>query len=260
MSAHRLSYRSGALRAEWLRVRTQRGLMWLLPVTAMLSVALGWLTAGALRDSLDSGDAAPTAGLVVVAGYGLVPFLAAVIGLLATTTEFGAGLARSLYTSVPQRWPVLAAKAGISASVAATFAAVSVAFSTVAAWWSGALDIALLRTQPVLAAAGGAVAVAALLAVFGVGIGGIVRRASLGLIVLGVVLLLAPMAAGAAGSWVPAVAGAGSFLPMAAANVMYDTSELSSGGLEAPVAAIVLAAWASVAWLLAAARLRSADL
>ncbi|QKW33953.1 ABC transporter permease [Actinomadura sp. NAK00032] len=107
-----------ALHAEWTKMRTVAGPLWLLLATVATTVAL---SAGAtsMVNCTANGCGGDTTRLTLVGAYlGQAPI--AILAVLITTGEYGSGMIRTTLTAVPRRLTVLAAKAvALTGAVAA---------------------------------------------------------------------------------------------------------------------------------------------
>src|SRR5689334_16015757 len=98
-----------AVHAEWTKLRTTRGVAWLLLAAAVLTVA----TAAVLPCPRAGCD---TVGIALSGVYlGQLPV--AVLGVLTVSGEHSTGLIRTTLTAAPHRPAVLAAKALVLAAV-----------------------------------------------------------------------------------------------------------------------------------------------
>lgn len=231
----------GALRSELsqlVRSPLTRTFCLLAPV---LGFAGAWL---AISAGL-AGELADDEGAVAVStGFAVIPYLAAVSGLARAAGEVSGGAARSIFSWVPSRWPVIAAK-GLLQAVTGVTLAVGATLGGLAA-----LGVAWARMPPLSVAAvavvAGGTAASALLAVLGVGIGCLTVHRSHGYLVLAGLLVALPVAAGALSISMPGLAGFGRHLPMSAANALFDPVQ-GAVPVATGSAAATLAGWAAVA-------------
>lgn len=102
---------TGALHAEWTKLRTVAGPAWLLLAAATLTTALSWLAVAATT--------CPAAGCTVDAtklsltGVQLGQAVIAVLAVLTVGTEYSTGMIRTTLTAMPRRSAVLTAKAAV---------------------------------------------------------------------------------------------------------------------------------------------------
>jgi ABC-type transport system involved in multi-copper enzyme maturation permease subunit len=112
---------TGALAAEWVKLRSVRSTWTVLAVAAAAAVVAALLTwQGVIGwDSLTAARRtrfqSPPMEQVLVP---LVQLCLGVLGVVAVTGEYATGTIRASLAAVPRRWPVLAAKALVVAAVA----------------------------------------------------------------------------------------------------------------------------------------------
>lgn len=230
---------AGGLAYESARL-TRSAFTWVILGVAMVaSMGGAWLSTSAGMSAELNLPGGPSV-IAISTGFAFVPYLAALSGLAAMSGDSGSAVARSLFMWVPGRWPVLVAKAAWQVVVAAVLTAGAVAggLAGLAFGTSAAPDIS---REAVTVAVGGLLA-AVLLALFGLGIGAMVRRAIDGYLVLFGLILVLPVIAGAVGLSSPGLSSAARLLPMAAANALFDPLQFTMGRSDAGV--VVLAAWA----------------
>jgi hypothetical protein len=172
------------MRSEWTKLRSVRSIRRLLGAMVAGTLALGitdclveasdWAhMAAASRARFDPAN-------ISLAGLAFAPLVIGIAGVLVMSGEYGSGLIRSTLAAAPRRRLVLAAKAVVLAAVALALGEVTVfaAFLAGQAVLAGRAPHATL-TQPgvlrTVALSGGYLA---LLALFGLGIGVIVRHSA----------------------------------------------------------------------------------
>lgn len=112
-----------ALHAEWTKLRTAPGTGWLLLVAVVVTISLSWLASAAVHvEARGLQDPVKISLSGVQAGQAVV----AVLGVLIITGEYSSGMIRSTLTAMPQRWPMLAAKATILTGLVLLAGAVAV--------------------------------------------------------------------------------------------------------------------------------------
>jgi ABC-2 type transport system permease protein len=185
--------------SEWTKLFSVRSTFWTLLVAVVTPVGLSALVAATLANS--PGQGAPFDPLVPgVLSLEYAVLAVGVMGVLAFSTEYGTGLIRTTFTSVPRRRAVLGAKATVIGAVILVVGELVafVSFALVQAVLSGKhLGVSLSRPG-----VPGAVLATGLLlfvvAMMGVGLGAIVRHtaggiaALIGLIILPAILALLP--------------------------------------------------------------------
>ena len=188
---------AGVLRSEWIKLRTVRSTSWSYAIVVVIS--LGMAAIMSLSLDLPEGGAMPAAlqsSLVVQAStFGIFfgQLVVAVLGVLVVGGEYSTGMIRSTLTAVPRRLPALWAKAAVLFS--ATFVVGLVAnlgsFLVAAPILAGkGIDASLFDGAVILPLLAGALYLA-LVAVFALGVGAILRNSAGGIAAtLGMVLLL----------------------------------------------------------------------
>lgn len=259
MSVHRAAPRPlllDVLRGEWTKLWSVRSTYAALLGTATALVVLALLFPA-------TGPAAPADPTA----YGLSGFFqaqlgAAALGVLAITSEYATGLIRATLTATPQRVTVLAAKAVV---VAATVAVVAIASAFVA--FFAASQVFAGRGVPIslgdpgaLRSVVGAGVYLAVLAVFALALGVLIRN-SVGTIavVVTVMLVLPGIATALPASWQD---GAVAFLPAEAGQAMIGRTRFAPAGahlLEPWAGFAVLCAYTAVALVAAAIVLTRRD-
>jgi ABC-2 type transport system permease protein len=240
---------TGALHAEFLKLRTTRLVAGMTGLAVALTVLIAVLeaitagtgtgmaipslaTAGGLRDNLAS------------TGFALL--VAALLGVVSASGEFRLRTATDTYLDQPGRGRVLAAKAVAAAAAGAVLgiAAAGAAAGT-ALGFAASRGYPLALPDPAIARyAGGTVIGSALLAAAGVGVGSLIRHQTGAIIAVVAWGLVVELVVGAT------VTSVGSFLPYTAAAML--AGDTNGGGmpqiprgvaaLPYPAAIIVLAA------------------
>lgn len=237
------------LHAEWTKVRTVPGTVWLLAGVVALTVSLGALAAGAMPAG---GDPAKSALTGVVVGQAIV----AVLGVATISGEYGTGMIRTTFTALPHRLEVLAAKAFVVTGLVLAAGAVAVAGSVLVG--SVLLPDGLPLTGPVVRAAAGSALYLGLIAVLSVGVAALVRDAAAAVgLVLGL-LYLTPIVTTLVSdpTWHDRLR---KLSPMTAGLAIQSTVDVEAEPI-APWSGLgVLAMWAAAALLAGAAALRFRD-
>ena len=184
-----------ALDAEWTKLRTLRSTWLAMMISVVTAVALAALaSAGDVRD-WDSMSAqehqAFDATNTSLVGVLFTALVLGSLGVRAITSEYTTGMIRATASAIPRRGRILAAKVTVAAT--ATFAVALVA--NVAGFAIGqtilrqeGIDVRLTDVRSLAAIGAGAVAVSAF-AVIGVGLGTLVRRATLANILMAFVVI-----------------------------------------------------------------------
>ncbi|MCM3657088.1 ABC transporter permease [Agromyces mediolanus] len=196
----RLSF-GGILRSEWIKLRSLRSTVWSYVIVVAISLGMAVLMSFSLANGMSGMDvsAAPPAeqtGMVLqsaVFGTYFGQLVVAVLGVLVISGEYTTGMIRSTLSAVPKRLPALAGKAVVLFVATLVVAIVTnlVAFGVAAAIFaSNGVQVSLFA-ENVLLVLGGAALYLALVSVFALGIGTIIRSSAGGIAaVLGILLLL----------------------------------------------------------------------
>jgi ABC-2 type transport system permease protein len=242
-----------ALHAEWTKVRTLPGTPWLLAATIVLTVTVS--TAAAAAVACPSGGCAVDPARLSLTGIDLGQALAAILGVVAVSSEYSTGMICATFTAVPRRTTVLAAKACIVSGQVIAAGTICVLGSLLAgqAILSGhgftpahGYPTLSLGDGLVLRAAVGSVLYLALIALLSLGIATIIRDPGPAIGIIAALLYLAPILAAVVNSppWHSAIER---YAPMTAGLAVQATTGLRGLPI-APWAGLgVLAAWAAAA-------------
>jgi ABC-type transport system involved in multi-copper enzyme maturation permease subunit len=216
------------LAAEALKLRSSRSIIGLLVASALSILAagvfpaLGVLLADVPADQggVDASD--PTGGSI--SGVSFTQLLIAVLGVLVVSSEYTTGLVRATFSAVPQRLPVLWAKAVLAAAVVLVvgLATVLIAFFTAQAVLSAA-DVRISLGEPgALRAVVGSALYLAVTAVLGVAVGSLLRSAIGGIAGVFGLLYVVPVV----GMLIPAI---DPYLPSSAGAAIMQTGSATGG-------------------------------
>jgi ABC-2 type transport system permease protein len=255
------------LHAEWTKLRTLAGTIWLLAALVVLTVAVSAAAAAATRCGPGIACPADTTKLSLT-GIQFGQAVVAILAVLAISGEYSTGMIRTTLTAMPRRNAVLAAKAAVVACLVLVAGTVAALGSVLAGrlilpgnGFTPGRGFALesLAHGPVLRAAAGSVLYLALIALLGLGIATIVRDSGAAIgVVLGL-LYLAPIIAGVLGSsphWHDRIER---YAPMPAGLAIQATTGLRSLPISPWMGLGVLAAWAAAALLAGGVLLRLRD-
>lgn len=180
----------GILRSEWIKLRSLRSTIWCYAIMVVVTIGFGLLFAasaslmfatpveGVPATILD--DQQGVLVLVATVGISFSQLIAIILGALMITGEYGTGMIRSTFASVPKRLPALFGKAVVFAMVTFVVSFVAIALTAILG-------------QPILAANGipsnladgalwttllGGAAYIALIGLFGMAIGAIIRNSA----------------------------------------------------------------------------------
>ena len=268
-AAHRVTA-ARVLRSEWIKLRTLRSTVWCAVLVVVLSVGIGLLLAATLNASPNPpvAEQQSLALTVVTLGTRFTQLIAAVLGVLVISGEFGTGQIRSTFAAVPRRVLAVVAKAlvlGAAVFLLGLLAALLTALATTAILSSRGVAPHLLDGPVLLPLLGSALSLA-LVAMLALGIGGIVRNGGAGIgIVLGLLLVvptvLAIFGALTRAAWVTNLE---TLLPSSAAVQLYAFASTTAAApgtivLNGWTAALVLVAWVVAALGVALALIRVRD-
>ena len=131
--AARLTF-AGVVRSEWIKLRTLRSSWWCAGVIVGLSVLFGVLVALAVPGGtrLPGTQQAALAVQVLTLGVNFTQLVAAVLGVLVISGEYGTGMIRSTFAAVPRRIPAVLAKLLVLVVAVLAVGLVSSALTTLA--------------------------------------------------------------------------------------------------------------------------------
>ena len=257
------------LRAEWTKLRTVPGTVWLLAAAIVLTVAVSTAAMAATRCPVGTGCPVDTTKLSLTGvqfGQAVVAILA-ILAVLGIGSEYSTGMTRTSLTAMPRRAVVLAAKAAVTAGPVLAAGVIAVAGSLLAGrlilpghGFTAARGFPLLSLAdgPVLRAAAGSVLYLALIALLSLGIATAVRDSAVAIgVVLGLLYLFPIIAALAANpQWQRHLE---QFGPMTAGLEIEATTGLHSLPISPWAGLGVLAAWAAAALLAGGLLIRLRD-
>lgn len=274
LSSARLSA-GGILHSEWVKLVTLRSTWWCLGAIALLTIGIPALIALALGDGGGSAGNADAGYfnwmMATTLPIGFSVLIAAVLGCLVITGEFGTGMIRSTIAAAPRRLSTLFAKSVVIGGVVFVSGFVALALGALA---SGAvLSAADYTIDPadgrVWLTLLSAAAYPALVAVFSVGVGTIIRNSAGSIAAVLGLLLVVPTIIQLIGALLGATWAfdLGAFLPSSLGTTMYTpTLEGMNMGmtqgtvtLEPWQAALALAGWAAAALIGGALLLKRRD-
>ncbi|HEV2065472.1 MAG TPA: ABC transporter permease [Thermomicrobiales bacterium] len=187
---------SRVIRSEWVKFRSLQS-NWITMLSAVVTmIGIGALSTAFLSGTIGSGGDGfgdttdPTT--TSLGGMMLAQIIVGIVGVLAITSEFANGMIRSTFAAVPKRLPVLWAKVVVVAGVTfaimlpATFASFFIGQAFMGSDGASLSDTGVLRA--VIESAGYLTAIALL----GLGLGSILRRAAGAIGTVFALLLIAP--------------------------------------------------------------------
>ena len=254
-----------ALHAEWTKLRTVPGTIWLLLAVVVLTTGLGAVADAATN--CPSGGCQVDPAKTSLTGIYLSQAIVAILAVLAISGEYGSGMIRVSFAAMPRRTTMLAAKAIVVTGLVLAAGAVAVLGSVLA----GRLILpghgfTAARGYPqlslgdglVLRAAIGSVLYLALIALLSLGVAAAVRDSAVAIgVVLGLLYLI-PIIATVVGSsgWHRHLQ---QLAPMTAGLAIEATTGLRNLPISPWAGLGVLAAWAAAALLAGGLLLRLRD-
>ncbi|MFA1547166.1 ABC transporter permease [Actinomadura chokoriensis] len=190
------------LLAEWTKIRTVRSTLWSLILLVVLDLGFTTLIVGLTTAQWDDASpadraqiAADPVSFILGSGFFLSQLAICVLGVLVIASEYSTGMIRASLLAVPRRLPMLWAKAIVFALVVLVLG-VAVSFASFfigAAISSDTVEVSL-GDQGVLRAVIGGGLYLAMLGLFALAVGAIVRHTAGGITgVIAFVLVLAPL-------------------------------------------------------------------
>jgi ABC-2 type transport system permease protein len=254
-----------ALHAEWVKLRTAPGTIWLLLAVVTLTAALGAVADAASRcPSAGCGlDPAKTSLTGIYLGQAVV----AILAVVAISSEYSSGMIRVTFTAMPRRLAVLAAKAVILTGPVLAAGAIGVLGSVLAGRLilpghgftaANGYPPLSLGDGPVLRAAAGSVLYLTLIALLSLGAAAAVRDAATAIgIVLGLLYVFPIITAVVTvPDWHRHL---NQIAPMTAGLAIQATTSVRSLPISPWAGLGVLAAWATTALLAGGLLLRFRD-
>jgi ABC-2 type transport system permease protein len=193
-----------AIRAEWTKLRTVSSSAWLLAALVVVTVGVGAIFVGTVHTDMCATPAAcdEDTTRLALSGVWAGQIVAAILGALVMTTEYGTRVIGVTLAARPRRWQVYMAKLAVVGGVMLVAAAAAVALS-VAAGRSilpgngftsehGYPPLSLLDGSTARAAVG-TVLYLVLIALLSLGIGAIIRDTAVSLTTVFAVLFVLPI-------------------------------------------------------------------
>lgn len=253
----------GILRSEWIKLRSLRSTVWSYAIVVLVSLALAALMSATVNlDGVGAITAADQEGLVLQAstfGVFFGQMIVAVLSVLVISGEYSTGMIRSTLTAVPRRLPALWAKVVVLfvttfvVGVVSTLGAYLVASPILASkgvsadMFSSGIVLNLLAAALYLA----------LVAVFALGLGTMLRSSAGGIAAaLGTLLVLPTILQLIPATWATDL---GPYLISAAGINMFGMSSFSTTDLEPWADFLIVLGWTVVSLAGAALLLKRRD-
>ncbi|MCU1409243.1 MAG: transporter permease [Microbacteriaceae bacterium] len=189
---------TGILRSEWIKLRSLRSTMWSYVIVVLISVGMAALMSSALR--LEAGPAAlpeveQARFLLQASTFGIYfgQLVVAVLGVLVISGEYSTGMIKSTFTAAPGRLSTLWAKAAVLFTATYVVSLVAILGSFLVAspiLAAKGIHGNLIDVDMIVPILGGALYLA-LISVFALGIGAVLRSSAGGIAAaLGTLLVL----------------------------------------------------------------------
>ncbi len=198
------------VRSEWIKLRSLRSSWITLAVAFVLMVGVGVLVCWSVNarwDHLSVQERLRFDPLFrSLVGINLAQLALAVLGVLVVTGEYGTGMIRSTLAAVPRRLPVVPAKLAVFGLTALVVGMASAFVSFFAGQAALGTHATTIGAPHVLRAVAGAGLYLALVSLFAVGVGFIIRNTAGGIAtVFGLVLVLPGISQALPSAWQPYV-------------------------------------------------------
>jgi ABC-type transport system involved in multi-copper enzyme maturation permease subunit len=253
------------LLSEWTKIRSVRSTVWSLVLLVILDLGFTALLCSLTAAQWSKTDAAAQATIkadptstILGSGFFLSQLTVCVLGVMVIASEYSTGMIRASLLAVPRRVPMLAAKAVV-------FTVLIFVLGTVVSFASFFIGEPILHSKApvslgdpgVLRAVIGGGLYLAMLGLFALALGAIIRHTAAGITgVIGFVLVLAPLAAllpGSLGKHVHA------YLPSEAGQLIAKAHQANNDLLTPWQGFGVFAIWIALLLVIAAVQLRSRD-
>jgi ABC-2 type transport system permease protein len=253
-----------ALHAEWTKLRTTPGPVWLGLAAIFLTIAVSAVTAAAVSSNASPNQDPVKLGLT---GVDLGQAAIACLAVLMISGEYGSGMIRTTLTAIPHRLTMLASKATLLSGIVFLAGTLAVLASLLTARRllpgngftpAHGYQLVSLSDASTLRAAGGTVLYLALIALLSLGIATAIRDAATAVGVILGLLYLFPLLTSLVGNphWHRHLEQIG---PMTAGQAIQATTNLHTLPISPWAGLGVLAAWATSALLAGAALLKFRD-
>ncbi len=261
---------TGIIRSEWIKLWTVRSTGWSFALVILCSLGMAAIMSSAMVGMRDSGADIPAGGfpaadqartLVTSSTFGVFfsQLIVAVLGVLVMSGEYSTGMIKSTLTAVPRRLPTLWAKAAVLFVATFLVGAVSTigSFLVSSPILAGTgLHASLFDENVFLPLLGGGLYLA-LVSVFALGIGAILRSSAGGIAAaLGIVLLLPSVLPMIPADW---VGDLGPYLISNAGMSMMGLVGVSATSLELWQNLLIVLGWVAVSLAGAAVLLKRRD-
>lgn len=261
---------AGAVRSEWLKLRTLRSTWWITALAVVLMAGIALLGTWSLSTFIDADPEGASQAMGVMpngaefatSGSLFGQLVLAVLGVLVVTNEYASGMVRSTFAAVPRRTPVVLAKVVVLSLVAIVTSALAVGASAlVSAPFFDTLNVELpLDSTDTWQILGGTVLFLTLIALMAFGFGLLLRHTAGAIFLVVAIAFVVPIVLQAFQT--DLIQNINKFLPMNASTAFMTTTDASAGGmtlLEPWAGLAVMVAWAVVPIIAGTALLKARD-
>ncbi|HEY6791245.1 MAG TPA: ABC transporter permease [Trebonia sp.] len=231
---------TGLLAAEWTKIRSVRSTVWSVAAFIVVAIGLSTLIAIVLHHNWSQPGAHPQltriqtdpTGVIFGAGFGLGQLAISVLGAIVITSEYSSGAIRSSLLAVPRRLEMLAAKAIVFTGLIIVVGAITVFSVFFISTSILSSDVSITLGQPgVLRATIGGILYLALVGLFALAIGGLIRHTAGAIATVIGMILVVPILIGLIPGTIAAHVTA--YLPTQAGELIGQTAQ-QSGDLLSP--------------------------
>lgn len=247
----------GAVRSEWLKLRTLRSTWWIIALSIFLMAGIALLGTWSLSTFIDADPEGanqamgvlPSAAEFATSGSLFGQLVLGVLGVLVITNEYASGMVRSTFAAVPTRTPVVLAKTLVLTLVAVVTATLALAASAlVSSPFFDTLGVSLpLDSADTWQVLGGTVLFLTLIALMSFGFGLLLRHTAGAIFLVVAIAFVVPLVLSAFQT--DLIQDINKFLPMNASTAFMTTTDAGAAGmsiLEPWAGLLVMIAWAVV--------------
>lgn len=254
LPAPRLRF-TGVLASEWIKLTTLRSTVWAYGVLVLLQIGMDVVMVLNQNSGGAPVDAAGSAVFASTIGVLMNQLVIAVLGVLVISGEYGTGQIRSSLTAVPERLPVLWAKALVFGVTSFVVGLVAI-LATYAITWPMLADLGIrssLADPEVWAHLVGAAGYLALIGLMAYFVGALLRHTAGAIAaVMGVLLVLPTVLSFFTAEWITVL---GQWLPMSVGQTLFFGGDV----FEPWQAVLVMLGWIAVVAIPAALLLKRRD-
>ncbi len=231
---------TGLLLAEWTKIRTVRSTVWSLVSFVLVAIGLSTLLALVVSSQWNKPGSHPEhatiladpTGAIYGLGFDLGQLALAVLGVIVITSEYSSGAIRSSLLAVPKRIPMLVAKVAVFGALVLVVGAITVFATFFITTTIYHPDFVVTLGQPgVLRATIGGILYLAVLGLFAMAIGGLIRHTAGAVATAIGLILVVPIVVGLIPGTIAAHVDA--YLPTQAGHLIGQTAQ-QSGDLLSP--------------------------